>query len=267
MEDQLSALLAAQTTAPIQVYTLGNFQVVREGEVIGPKEWGRDKTIQLFQFFITARHRSALHKEQILDRLWEDIDGKAADQTFKVALHGINKALEPNRKKRTDPRYILRQGITYQLNLKEIWIDAAATEQFIQMGNQHINTQPEIAIQAYQAALDLYKGMYLPNRLYEDWSSEERERIQVLSLGATISLGELLVATNPMESVRLAQRALLIDNAWEDAYRLQMQAYLRKGNRPMAIKTYRKCEAVLKKEFGIAPLPETKHLMREIIEE
>jgi len=35
----------------------------------------------------------------------------------------------------------------------------------------------------------------------------------------------------------------------------------------MAIKTYRKCEAVLKKEFGIAPLPETKHLMREIIEE
>jgi len=267
MEDQLTALFAAKAAAPIQVQTLGNFQVVREGTIIGPKEWGRDKTIQLFQFFITARHRSALHKERILDRLWEDIDGKAADQTFKVALHGVNKVLEPNRKKRTDPRYILRQGITYQLNLKEIWIDAAATEQFIQIGNQHLHTQPQIAIQAYQAALDLYKGMYLPNRLYEDWSSEERERIQVLSLGATISLGELLVATNPMESVRLAQQALLIDNAWEDAYRLQMQAYLQKGNRPMAIKTYRQCESVLDKEFGIAPLPETKQVMREIMKE
>ena len=267
MEDQLTALFAAKAAASIQVQTLGNFQVVREGAVIGPKEWGRDKTIQLFQFLITARHRSALHKEQILDRLWEDIDGKAAEQTFKVALHGINKALEPNRQKRTDPRYILRQGLTYQLNLKDIWTDAAATEQFIQIGNQHLTTQPQLAIQAYQAALALNKGMYLPNRLYEDWSSEERERIQVLTLGATISLGELLVATNPMESVRLAQQALLMDTAWEDAYRLQMQAYLQKGNRPMAIKTYRQCEAVLDKEFGIAPLPETKRLMGEIMGE
>ncbi|MEL7377203.1 MAG: bacterial transcriptional activator domain-containing protein, partial [Bacteroidota bacterium] len=39
---------------------------------------------------------------------------------------------------------------------------------------------------------------------------------------------------------------------------------LEKGNRPMAIKTYKKCEEVLEEEFGIEPLPETKRLMREI---
>ena len=67
-----------------------------------------------------------------------------------------------------------------------------------------------------------------------------------------------------MESVRLAQEALLIDTTWEDAYCLQMQAYTNKGNRPMAIKTYRQCEKVLKKEFGISPLPETKKLLQII---
>ena len=264
MEEQIAALQAAKASALIQVQTLGNFQVIREGTPISSKEWGRDKTIQLFQFFITTRHRRALHKEQIVDRLWEDIDTKGADQTFKVALHGVNKALEPHRKRRTDPHYIIRQGITYQLNQKDIWIDAAAVEQYIKIGNQALLNQSTIAIKAYRAALDLYEGIYLPNRLYEDWSSEERERLQVLTLGATITLGELLISDNPMESIRLAHQALQIDNAWEDAYRLQMEAYLQKGNRPMAIKTYRQCEQVLDKEFGITPLPATRQLLKKI---
>jgi len=243
---------------------LGNFQVWREGTAISAKEWGRDKTIQLFQFLIGSMHRRTLHKEQIFDRLWEDLDTKSAAQTFKVALHGINKTLEPDRKKRTDPRFINRQGITYQLNQNDIWLDAFAVEQYIILGNEAMRTEPSIAIKTYKEALKLYKGIYLPNRLYEDWSSAERERIQLIVLNTTVSLGELLIEDNPMESVRLAQEALLIDNTWEDAYGLQMQAYAKKGNRPMAIKTYRQCEQILKKEFGISPLPETKKLLQAI---
>ena len=231
--------------------------------MLSNKDWGRDKTIQLFQFLLTARHRRALHKEQIVDQLWEEIDN--ANQTFKVAMHGINKTLEPNRKSRTPPKYIQRQGITYRLNLEEIWLDAAALEIYIKLGNEALLQTPSNAIQAYQKAIDLYKGIYLPNRLYEDWSSAERERIQLLVLNTIISLGELLVKKNPLESIRLAQEALLIDTTWEEAYRLQMEAYLQKGNRPMAIKTYRKCESVLEKEFGIAPLPETKTLLKNCL--
>ena len=243
---------------------MGRFQVWREGTTITTKEWGRDKTVQLFQFLIGSMHRRALHKEQIFDRLWEDLDTKSAAQTFKVALHGINKALEPDRKNRTDPRFINRQGITYQLNQQEIWLDAYVVEEYIKIGNEAMLEEPSTAIKAYRAALQLYQGIYLPNRLYEDWSSAERERIQLLVLNTTVTLGELLVEDNPMESVRLAQEALLIDTTWEDAYCLQMQAYAKKGNRPMAIKTYRQCEKILKKEFGISPLPETKKLLQII---
>ena len=121
-----------------------------------------------------------------------------------------------------------------------------------------------MAEEAYREAIDLHHGVYLPSRLYEDWTSEERERIQVLILGAMITLGELLITENPMESIRLAQQALLIDAAWEDAYRIQMEAYFQKGNRPQAIKTYQQCEKVLDKEFGIEPLPETQALLRKI---
>ncbi len=263
--DTIANIQARKEQTSLQVQTLGTFQVWRDGELISPKEWGRDKSVQLFQFLVTARHQRALHKEQIIDRIWEDIDLKSGEQNFKVAQHGMNKALEPNRKSRSEAKYITRQGVTYQLNLPEIWIDTDALEQYISIGNQFLSDNPTIAIEAYRAAINLHHGTYLPNRLYEDWSSGERERLQILILGTFINLSELLVDNSPMESVRLCQQALLIENTWEDAYRIQMEAYLKKGNRPMAIKTYRQCETVLDKEFGVKPLPETKALYQRII--
>ncbi len=263
--DKIANIQAKKETASLQVQTLGTFQVWREGVLISSKDWGRDISVQLFQFLVTARHQRALHKEQIIDRIWEDIDVKAGEQNFKVAQHGMNKALEPNRKSRSEAKYITRQGVTYQLNLSEIWIDSDALEAYISIGNQSLTSNPTEAIEAYRAAIDLHHGTYLPNRLYEDWSSGERERLQILILGAFINLSELLVEDNPMESIRLCQQTLLIENTWEDAYRIQMAAYLKKGNRPMAIKTFRQCEAVLEKEFGVKPLPETKALYQKII--
>ena len=261
---ELLAIIEKETTAEIRVKTLGTFSVFRGDHLITNKEWGRDKTIQLFQFLVSSRLRKALHKEQIIDRIWDDISHSSADQTFKVALHGIHKVLEPERKSRTEPKYIHRQGITYQLNTDMVWVDVTAVEDLIRIGNQSIVIDEKLTIQAFQKALELYEGSYLPNRMYEDWSSSERERIQLIVIGALITLGELMIDQNPMESVRLAQQALLIDAVWEDAYRLQMQAYATKGNRPMVIKTYQQCETVLNEEFGIRPLPETRRLLESV---
>lgn len=266
IEDQIAALGAKRKNAVVQIQTLGKFQVWLEGTPISDKDWGRDKTIQLFQFLVTARNRRGLHKEVIIDRIWEDAEEKTGLQNFKVALHGLNKTLEPNKKSRAEARFVIRQGVTYQLNQEELWIDVDALENFIALGNQALPDHPHLARIAYREAIDLHHGVYLPNRLYEDWSSDERERIQVLTLGAIISLAELLTKENPAESIRLAQQALQIDNAWEDAYRIQMEAYFLKGNRPMAIKTYQQCLNVLDREFGIEPLPETRALLRRIRE-
>ena len=262
LSNKLAILISFQENAPIRIQTLGQFTVWRKDTKITTKEWGRDKTIQLLQYLISNRQRNALHKEKIMDDLWEEGD----DRDFKVALHGMNKALEPNRPSRTEPEYILRQGVSYHLNLDKIWIDTDALEKYIIIGNESFSSHTTTAKKAYKLAIDIYQGIYLPNRIYEDWSSEEREKVQLLILSAYITLAELLLEENPIESIRLSQKAISIDPTWEDAYRLQMQAYLAKGNRPQAIKTYQNCVHVLEEEFGIDPLPETKKLIREIEE-
>jgi DNA-binding SARP family transcriptional activator len=262
MHEQISQILTKKETAKITVQTFGSFEVFVEGKRLNSKDWGREKSIQLFQFFLLARNRKAILKETIVDRLWEnDLD----DQGFKVALHGINKALEPDRKSHSETNYLQRNGQTYQLNTDNIFIDSFAFEALVRLGNQLVTDNLNTSILVFRAALDLHKGSFLPDRVYEDWSADERERLQLMYLGASIQLAELLLPENPFESIQLCQQALLIDLAWEDAYRIQMLAYLKKGNRPMAIKTYQVCEKVLKEELGIRPLPETKKVYEGIL--
>jgi DNA-binding SARP family transcriptional activator len=262
MYNSISQILAKKEASQIKVKTLGGFEVWVNGKMLSSKDWGRDKSIQLFQFFLIARNRKALLKDTIVDKLWED---DLDDQGFKVALHGVNKALEPNRKSHSDTNFLQRSGHTYQLNFEHIFIDSFAFEQLVSIGNQLVTTNEREAKMAYRQALELYKGSFLPERVYEDWSADERERLQLIYLNAAIELAELLIDENPVESIQIAQNALLVDIVWEDAYRIQMQAYLKKGNRPMAIKTYKVCEQVLKEEFGIKPLPETRKLYESIL--
>lgn len=266
IDHKIESILSKWHQADVQIQTLGRFKVKVQGAYVDQKSFGRDATAQLFQFLITARHRNGLHKEQIIDRIWYDLDGKSGLQNFKVAHHGINKALEPNRAKGKDPQYLIRDGAIYYLANDKICVDIDIMEQLIAGANEVYNTHPDQSIQAYHEALDFDHGIYLPNRLYDDWSSEERERIQLLILNAYISLSELSLTNHPAESIRLTQKVLLIDNTWEDAYRIQMKAYLANGNRPMAIKTYQNCVKVLNQEYGIEPLPATKNLLKEIQE-
>ena len=256
-------MLQSNTTASLRIYTLGGFHIWRDGDDIPPAAWGREKALHLFQFLITLRLQGLrLHKEQIIERLWPELDTDGGDRDFKVALHAVNKVLEPNRKPRTEPHFIQRHDLTYDLNSEDVWIDALTFKNLIAAGNQA--GDGEQAIDYYRQALVLYQGDYLPERRYEDWSSAERERLQVLALGLMTTLAELLLPSSPLESVRLTQHALAIDPVWENAYRIQMQAYAAQGNRPMALRTYQQCVKSLQSELDIDPLPETQAVYEQI---
>lgn len=250
----------------LRIQTLGGFHLWRNGVLIESAAWGREKAVHLFQFFVTTRrYMTALHKEQIIDRLWPELDPEEGDRDFKVALNAIYKVLEPERPPRSESRFIQRQGLVYGLNLAEIWIDADAFEQWVALGNQATPERSNEAITAYQQALVLYKGDFLPERRYEDWTSAERERLHLLALGTMTTLAGLLVDQSPLESIRLTQHVLTVDPVWEDAYRVQMLAHLAQGNRPLALRTYQQCVSMLQQELGVDPLPETLKLYEQII--
>ncbi len=253
--------------AELQIQTLGGFRIWRDGVEITSSAWKREKALHLFQFFVTMRRQAGhLHKEQIVEQLWSVVDLDEGDRDFKVALHAVNKVLEPERKARTEPRFIQRHDLTYGLNAETVWIDADDFEATITAANQNLAEDESLAIALFRRALALYKGDFLPERRYEDWSSTERERLQILALGLMTTLANLVLEQNPLESIQLTQRVLAIDPLWEDAYRIAMRAYLQQGNRPMALRTYQTCVKILDDELGIDPLPQTQTLHQEILQ-
>ncbi len=249
--------------AALLIYTLGGFRVERDGIEIKATAWGREKAIYLFQYLITNR-RKQQHKEQIIAQLWPELDQEAGDRDFKVALNAVNKAIEPERPPRTQSRFIQRFDLAYGINLDELWIDVDAFEAKLAAGNQLLESDPDSAIANYKVAVDLYKGEYLPERRYEDWTSGERERLGILAMSAMTTLAELQIDSNPRDSLRLTQQVLAQEPLWEEAYRVQMQAFQALGNRSMALKTYQQCIKILNEEFGIDPLPETNSIYDEI---
>ena len=273
--DHLLAGVPSYTSsdAALRIQTLGGFRVWRNGSEIEAGEWGREKAIHLFLFFVTA-NRQYLHKEQIIDRLWPELDTEKGDRDFKVALNSVNRALEPDRAPRSEPRFIRRHGLAYGLDPECAWLDCEAFELLVAAGNQAIEQSVhdqcahaaavDRAIACYTAAVGLYSGDYLPPFRYEDWTSATRERLQVLALGVMTRLAELMSTRNALESLRLTQRVLSLDPVWEDAYRIQMKAYAAHGNRPLALRTYRQCVENLQREFGVDPLPETQALYEQI---
>lgn len=264
LEQALDEILNKRPQASLVIETFGSFKVWVEGRLVMPKDFGRSISIDLLQFLVTSRKRKGLHKEQIIDRLWEIDDPDIGNRDFKIALYGINKALEPDRKSRVASKYINSDNNIVSLIPDHLWIDTDYLEDCISLGNAALADDKDLAIQCYKSALLCYNGAYLPSAIYSDWSSSERERLRVSALGATVTLAELLLEVNPLESIRLSQQALLIDSTWEEAYRIQIAALIQQGNRPQAIKTYQTCCEMLDKEFGLRPLPNTRRLIESI---
>jgi DNA-binding SARP family transcriptional activator len=247
----------------LRIQTLGGCRVWRQGGAIDPTAWGREKALHLFQFLVTKR-RGFLHREEIIDQLWPELDAATGGRDFRVALNAVHRVIEPERARRVEPTIIRRQGLAYGLDPERVWIDADEFEALIAAGNRALPSDAEGAVQHYQAAAALYAGEYLPDRRYEDWTTAERERLHTLALGTLTTLANLLVERNPLESLRLTQRVLALAPVWEEAYRVQMRAYMAQGSRAQALRTYEQCVKVLEHEFGVEPLPETQALHQSI---
>lgn len=249
----------------LRVETLGHFALWRGDAKMTESDWGREKARRLFQYLITYR-RQHITKERIAGELWPELDAERADRDFKVALNALQGTLEPDRPARSPSAYIARLGSSYGLNPEAlITVDATEFEDGVVAGNaaeKHFAVQ---AINLYRQALALYHGEYLPDAIYEDWSSGERERLTALYLTGASRLARLLLAEGELlEAINWSQKVLAVDNCWEEAYRLLMRAYMASGNRPLAVRAYHQCRQTLSDELSIRPMNETTRLFEQI---
>jgi LuxR family maltose regulon positive regulatory protein len=256
-------LLAAMGVAELEyhpgyilaVRTLGPFAVWCGDQLVDARDWKREKARQLFQLLLTYRGQW-FYREQIVDLLWPHLPAEAADQNFKVALNALSRALEPGRPAGIQPFFVTRQQNVYGVNpAAKILVDADDFE----------NLAASDDVDQLRQALRLYKDDYLPESLYEDWSSAERQRLRHLYLAAADRLARhLLRAKAWSEVIHVCQATLARDSCSEEAYRFLMHAHAAQGNRSLVHNVYQHCVATLRDELGIEPSPATRALFEKL---
>ncbi|MGE5641981.1 MAG: AfsR/SARP family transcriptional regulator, partial [Byssovorax cruenta] len=243
----------------LRVQTLGSFRVWRGSEAIPFNGWRRDSARQLFQIFLTYR-RAPLDRDQICELLWPQADLATAHRNFKIALNALYQVLEPEREPGSESAFIFRDGTTYALRPHaDIWLDA---DEFLQLARQPVKAD----VSQLKKAMELYRGDYLPESLYEAWLAEERERLASTFLESADRLIELWIGQERYsEAIELSQRVLARDKCWERAYRHLMLTYHRLGDRGQVGRTYQRCAQALRDDLDVSPSPETQELYKALI--
>ena len=196
-------------------------------------------------------------REKLAGLLWEDSGDQQARANLRQTLTYLRKALS-----QSDIEAVSTDGDTVALNPAALNVDVVDFER--------------LAVEATPAALeragDLYQGEFLEGfdvggEEFEAWQRAERQRLGELAVEA---LNKLLAhhaaASDSERAVQAAMRLLAIDPLREDVHRALIRIRLSQGQRALALKHYEDCRALLNRELGTEPDPETERLVREIRE-
>ena len=157
---------------PLRIHLFGGFRVVAADREIPPGEWRRRKAAGIVKLLALApEHR--LHREQVLEQLWPDLEPAAADNNLHRTLHVARRTLEPTLATGAAATYLrLQQDLLSLGPPGAFWVDVDAFEAAAAVARQ--TREPA----NYRAALALYTGDLLPEDRYEDWTIKRGEELR-----------------------------------------------------------------------------------------
>ena len=247
-------------TGTLQITLLGSFSVAVDGEPVPEERWARRKAKTLIKILALEPTRE-LHRDQLVERLWPDLEPSLGQNNLHKTLHAARRALEPQLEPGTPSRFLvtveqrlaLRAPAAYQIDAVDF--EQAAATALAAPGRDTLTT-----------AIDLYRGELLPEDRYEDWAAAARERLAQRYSELLDHLGQIeQAARDYAAAVEVWQKAIGVDPCNETAHRGLMYAYAASGRRHLAINQYRVCTEELRRQLEAEPEVATTALYEQIV--
>ena len=226
----------------LEIHLFGHFELACDGQNIAAEAWPQRKTLQLFKLLL-REPGEACSQEELATLLWPEAEHRKALSSLHSRLSELRRVLEPTSGENGRSSYILRRGrpATYAFSAKSAcWLDTFEFAQRIREAEAHLQEgQLARALEAYQAALDLYRGDCLGEDGLNDWTIKPRERYRQQALGAVRSYAACLVKSERYDqALSIYQRGLRISPGDEELYRLLMRVCLLSGGADAALARY-----------------------------
>jgi len=254
-------------TIPIRILTFGNFLVFRGQTQVPNQDW-RARSPKLMLKALVARGASGVPKDLICDDLWPNASPDSIERQFKVALHRLRYALEPSMDKTRGSSYVILKDNLVSLRKELCRTDL---DEFLSLEKQGRRAEEagdeQRAILCYRSAVELYRGDFLAEDLYEAWAELKRYQLRTMYIDLLYRIAELLEAQGRSRKASEYYKMIIkTDPICEAAYQKLMLIYSNGGMRAEALKVYEDCRKALEREIGVEPGRLTSSIYRRIAE-
>lgn len=251
--------------ARLDVRCLGPFDLWLDGAPVDASLLRRKKSLTLLKLLLTQQGRP-VPTDRLIEALWPDSDPTRRSSQLYVLVHELRALLQPSGRL-SDSTFIQNDNSHYRFNFDgSCTVDAVDFQSLIARARRSGEIRDDVTtIEAYEAAVALYRGDYMEDEPYAEWCWQEREHFREVCLDALLRLGTLLGASgNWARSVSHLQHALRIDRFREEVHRDLMFSLWAGGWRDQAVRQYETCRRLLSEELNVAPTPETQRLLQRI---
>jgi DNA-binding SARP family transcriptional activator len=240
------------TQFPITIYLLGRFSLLKKGQPVAIHSGSKTESLLCN---LALRQGYCLRRDTLLNTLWPNIETTLAGQSLNSLVYSLNKRLGDGI---GGAAAILWSEGTYRLNVEAgVGVDVQAFDDLALAGDRNAETgNHAFAITLYMRAAEIYRGdLVVGNDLH---AVIERERLRARYLTLLAYLADFYYGqASYVTCLGYALRLLAIEPCREDAHRVVMRCYVRRGERAQALRQYRLCERILRTEFDAAPEPST----------
>lgn len=248
----------------LQARFFGRFELLRDGEEVVSLSRG-GKAVSVLKYLLAHGSRP-VSQDYLMGWLWPESDLKRARWSLNSTVYSLRKLLNAGAPS-PDHVVLFEEGCYRLCPRVRVSSDVGEFDARCERGRrlEEAGHRGE-AMAEYQEAVALYRGDYLAEDLYEDWTMIERERLTNAYVDALDRLAEHHAENGRLrESIRMCHRVLEKDPCHEHTHRRIMEYYVRLGRHGRALHQYRLCCRILEHACEMEPSPETVSLYGSLL--
>ena len=214
------------------------------------------RSVRALLFYLAALE-GPVSRGQLCFLFWPDIPEAHARRNLTRLLTHLRMALP-------DPALLLTGGDLVSLAPERYLCDVHAFQQLL--------ADPSPGRGLLEQALQHYRGPFLSgfyladSAEFESWITQKRSELEIAYLRALDRLIDSCTADHEFEpAIQAARRYLETDDLAEEIHRKLISLYGQQGERAKALHQYEQCLAVLERELGTDPLPETTAVYQAVL--
>jgi predicted ATPase/DNA-binding SARP family transcriptional activator/DNA-binding CsgD family transcriptional regulator len=244
------------TAQTLQIQMLGDFRVSCDGREIASNAW-RLRTAHHLIKLIALSPGFYLHREEIIDHLWPELDPTAAGNNLRYTVHIARRVLGT---------IVAGDVIRRQGELIALCANGGVETDVAEFEGHATRARKSHEPDDYRRAIAFYSGDLLPGDRYEDWTVRRREALRETYLSLLFEFTEINESLGDVGgSIELLQKLVRIDPANEEAHVALMHLYIRCGKRQSALRQYTLLQAGLRQELDVDPDPTSQRLYQDIL--